>query len=100
MTISRIVWAVPLVLAGWIAVLAGVMALSDAAPGAVVVWPSQNLIANLPGGVAILGHSAVSLTLASDAPGLGRALYGAGAWLVLPAGLTGCLPLPDAGAQA
>ncbi len=100
MTIRRIGLALPLVLALWIGVMAIVMVATDAAPGAVVIMPSQTLIANLPDGAAILGRSPISLTLASDASGFGRALYSAGAWLVLPAGLTGCLPLPKAAAQA
>ena len=100
MTIKRFVLALPIVLGVWIVVMAAVMVSTDAAPGAVVIMPSQKLIANLPDGATILGHSAVSLTLTSDAPDFGRRLYSAGAWLVLPMGLTGCLPLPKAGVQA
>ncbi|NKB26253.1 MAG: hypothetical protein GKR99_01290 [Rhodobacteraceae bacterium] len=100
MIIKTIMLMSPLVLLSWIAVMAVVMVTTDAAPGAVVILPSQGLIGNLPDGAAILGHSPVSITLTSDAPGFGRALYAAGAWLVLPAGLTGCLPLPKAPVQA
>ena len=44
--------------------------------------------------MAVISRTALTLTVRSDAPGLGRKLYAAGAMLVLPAGLTGCLPLP------
>ena len=94
MIIKRILMAIPLVLVGWIAVMALVMRFSDAAPAAVVVFPSERLMAELPEGAAILGLNPVALTLANDA-GLTAALYDRGAWLVLPAGLTGCLPLTE-----
>ena len=84
--------ALPLVLLGWIATLAVTMRLSDQAPGAFVPFPSAALLTALPDGIAITGRSPVSLTLQSDAPGLTAALYRAGAWLVLPAGLEGCIP--------
>ena len=95
MTIKRFALAVPIVLIGWIAVMAGVMRFSDAAPGALVILPPQDLVANLSIEAGILGRSALSVTLASRQPGLAESLYDAGAWLVLPAGLTGCLPLPS-----
>jgi hypothetical protein len=96
MTIDGRLWAVglPLALLGWIAVLALVMRLSGAAPAALVILPPGGL-AELPAGVAVVSRGPVSVTVAGGA-GLVAALYGAGALLVLPAGLTGCLPL-DAG---
>ena len=95
MTIRRIALAVPLVLLGWIAVMALVMRFSDAAPAAVVVFPTAALMQALPDDTAILGMSPVALTV-NNAPGTAAALYQSGAWLVLPAGLTGCLPLTKA----
>lgn len=86
--------ALPLIFIGWITVMALVMWFSDAAPAAVVMLPNAEFIANLPDGVAILAENAISMTLSSDLPGFGATLYHAGALLVLPAGLTGCLPLP------
>jgi hypothetical protein len=83
-----------LVLAGWIGVMATVMLVSDAAPAAVVVLPGRDFAARMPEG-AIVARTALTLTVKSDAPGLGRKLYRAGALLVLPAGLPGCLPLPS-----
>ncbi|NNL17781.1 MAG: hypothetical protein HKP37_03465, partial [Boseongicola sp.] len=69
--------------------------ISDAAPAAVVLFPSENLMSDLPSDTAILTMSRVALTV-KNAPDTTRALYAAGAWLVLPAGLTGCLPLTEA----
>ena len=85
--------ALPVVAAGWVAVMAGVMLVSDAAPAAVVILPGEDFMAAMPA-AAILARGRFHITLQSDSPGFGAALYRAGAWLVLPAGLTGCLPLP------
>ena len=95
MTIRRLAWVLPLILIGWVTVMAGVMRVSDVAPGSVVLFPSQALLADLPEGAAILGLNRFALTLANQA-GLTNALYGRGALLVLPAGLKGCLPLTQA----
>ena len=78
---------------GWIAVLAAVMVLSDDAPAAVVLFPDASFLEALPKGIAITGRTAFSVTLSSEAPHFARALYAAGALLVLPAGLLGCAPL-------
>ena len=96
MTIRRLAVFVPLIFLGWIAVMALVMRFSDAAPAAVVVLPSEGFVERLPKDVAILAITPVSLTLQSDLPGFAKRLYARGALLVLPAGLTGCLPLPKA----
>lgn len=95
---KRIVLAVPIVLIAWIAIMAGVMRFSDTAPAAVVPFPGQALLAALPGDTGILGLNRFALTVASR-PGMARELYDQGAWLVLPAGLTGCLPLTNAQRQ-
>lgn len=92
MTIRRVLIAVPFVLFGWIAVMALVMRFSDAAPAAVVVFPTADVIAGLPDDAGILGMNRWALTVANQ-PEMTTALYSAGARLVLPAGLTGCLPL-------
>ncbi len=97
MTIRRGFLALVAVLFGWLATLAGVMVLSDAAPGAIVLFPKSSFIANLPDGAAIVGGGGAWVAVRSDAPGLGLSLYHAGARLVLPAGLPGCLPLPKVG---
>lgn len=99
MIINRILLAVPLVFVGWIAVMALVMRFSDAAPAAVVPWPSKSFLHDLPAEAAIIDVNGMAVTFANR-PDLARDLYGAGAWLVLPAGLTGCLPLSQRQKQA
>ena len=76
----------------WLALLAGVMAWSDAAPAALVPFPSQTFLSALPEDVAILDRFGHAIALQSDRPGYVGALYAAGAWIVLPAGLAGCAP--------
>ena len=85
-------WAIPALPAGWLAVLATVMVLSDDAPAALVLFPSETFLKTLPPTTAIVGKSPVSITLTGDTEGLTRTLYQSGALLVLPAGLAGCLP--------
>lgn len=92
MTIKRLLLAIPLLLIGWIATLATVMALGGAAPAAFVPFPSNTFIATLPQDITITGRSPISLTLRSETPNLPSRLYRSGAWLVLPAGLEACIP--------
>lgn len=91
-TTKRVVLAIPIVLMAWIAIMTGVMRFSDTAPAAVVPFPGKALLAALPDDTGILGLIRFGLTVANR-PGMARDLYANGAWLVLPAGLTGCLPL-------
>lgn len=95
MTIKAVLIGLAGMVAGWVAVLVLVGLLSDAAPAQVVILPSAHLIENLPPDVAIMDSARFSVTLESDDPALARRLYASGARLVLPAGLPGCLPLPD-----
>ena len=95
MIIRRLALALPLVLVAWVGLMAGVMRFSDATPAAVVPFPGVQGVTELPEDAAILSANARAITLANR-PGLAADLYGAGAWLVLPAGLTGCLPLSTA----
>jgi hypothetical protein len=83
--------ALPLVLIGWIGTLALVMRLGGDAPAALVMFPPEGFIRQLPDGVSIVSAGPVSVTLRGG-EGLVAALYSLGAPLVLPAGLTGCLP--------
>lgn len=71
------------------------MALTDAAPGAWVIMPSAALMQNLPEDAPVTNANALAVEIKS-APGRTMDLYAAGAWLVLPAGLTGCLLPPEA----
>ncbi|MEM9433864.1 MAG: hypothetical protein AAGA12_08075 [Pseudomonadota bacterium] len=73
----------------WLGLLATVMATTGAAPAALVPLPSASFLAALPDDVAIVGRSALSVTLAGPSETVSD-LYAAGAWLVLPAGLSGC----------
>ncbi len=85
--------AVPVVLAGWIGTLALVMRLGGEAPAALVLFPPEGMVRALPVGVAVVSAGPVSVTLrGGEGSGLVAALYEMGAPLVLPAGLTGCLP--------
>ncbi|QFS84602.1 hypothetical protein FIU97_17725 [Roseivivax sp. THAF40] len=80
-------------LVGWLGVLAVTMALSDAAPAALVLFPSDTFLSSLPDHVAISDRFTHAITLVSSQPGYVASLYEAGARLVLPAGLAGCLSL-------
>ncbi|NJS38494.1 MAG: hypothetical protein HC783_05145 [Rhodobacteraceae bacterium] len=88
---ARWLAAVPLVLIGWIGTLALVMRLGGEAPAALVMFPPEGFIRQLPEGVSVVSAGPVSVTLRGD-EGLVATLYRLGAPLVLPAGLTGCLP--------
>jgi len=83
--------ALPLVALGWIGTLALVMLLGGDAPAALVLMPPEGLIRALPDGVSVVSSGPVSVTLRGG-ENLVATLYVLGAPLVLPAGLTGCLP--------
>jgi hypothetical protein len=93
MTIDPRPWlvALPLVALGWIGTLALVMRLGGDAPAALVLMPPDGLIRALPEGVSVISSGPVSVTLRGG-ENLVAMLYALGAPLVLPAGLTGCLP--------
>ncbi len=79
-------------LLAWVAVLALVLRLGGPAPAALVVLPPHGFLRALPPDVAVTGRSALALTVRGG-EGLVARLYEAGAPLVLPAGLAGCLGL-------
>jgi len=81
-----------LLLLGWIAVLALVLRFGGPAPAALVVWPPEGFLRVLPSDVSVTSRNALGLT-ARGGPDLVDELYAAGARLVLPAGLAGCLGL-------
>ena len=83
--------ALPLVALGWVATLALVLRLGGDAPAALVILPPVGFVATLPPGVAVVSAGPVSVTLRGGTD-LVATLYALGARLVLPAGLTGCLP--------
>jgi hypothetical protein len=84
--------ALPVIIIAWIGLLATIMRLSGQAPAAIVILPPAKFLANLPAGIAVTSRGPFSITLTSTDSNLTAALYAAGAPLVLPAGLTGCLP--------
>ena len=94
MTIKNAAFSIALVLCGWLAVLMTIMVASDNAPAALVVFPSERFLSQLPDGVSLVSSSPVSVTLMADAPNFAGALYKSGAWIVLPAGLAGCTASP------
>ena len=94
MIIKRLALILPLLVASWLLVLTLVMRFSDAAPGAVVLFPPAGFVAAMPPDAAIVAASRLSVTIVGDSPDLARRLSAAGAPWVLPAGLPGCLPLP------
>jgi hypothetical protein len=96
MTTRRVLLALPLLLGAWLAVLALAMRLGAPAPAALVVLPPEGFWARLPPSVALLDQGGLGVIVRSGdpgEPGLVPALYAAGARLVLPAGLAGCLGL-------
>lgn len=93
MTTRRALLALPLLLVAWLAVLALVLRLGAPAPAALVVLPPEGFWTRLPPSVAVTDQGPLGVTVRSEEPGLVPALYAAGAWLVLPAGLAGCLRL-------
>lgn len=95
MTIRRLLLVLSLLIASWLLVLTVVMRFSDAAPGAVVLFPPDGFIASLPADLSVVAATGFTVTLVSDSPEMARRLYQSGAPWVLPAGLPGCLPLPD-----
>ena len=89
--LRRLALALPVVLVAWIALLALVMRLSGQAPAALAILPPGGMLAAVPQGAAVTSAGPYSVTVSGGA-GLVADLYAAGALLVLPAGLTGCLP--------
>lgn len=93
MTIKGWICSIGAVLVGWFGLQLLVMYFTDAAPGAVVLFPSADFVSHLPDGVSVVGVGTNWIALKSDTPSLGKMLYVKGARVVLPAGLPGCLPL-------
>lgn len=94
MTIKTAFIALPLLFLGWVSTLIMVGLVTDEAPASVVLFPSTAFVDNLPEDVAVLEWGNMSVTLVAQQPNVARRLYQSGAWIVLPAGLRGCLPLP------
>lgn len=82
-----------LLFAAWIAVLATVMFVPQAAPAALVPLATAEFLAALPEHVSITDTTALGAVLVSTDSDFVAELYRAGAVIVLPAGLLGCAPL-------
>ncbi|MCK0141690.1 hypothetical protein [Aliiroseovarius sp. F20344] len=95
MTIRRFLVAIPLMFLGWISVLLAVALVTDEAPAYVVVFPSQSLLGNLASDTSVISRSHFTVSVSSEQSGFAKSLYKKGAWFVLPAGLAGCLPMPQ-----
>jgi hypothetical protein len=91
MTTKQIFFAFGAALCVWLAVMVTVTLLPNAAPAALVMFPSEQFIDALTSDFRIIDHTAVSVTIASDQSNP-ASLYALGALIVLPAGLTGCIP--------
>lgn len=99
MTIRAWVLALSGVVLSILTLQLGVMYFTNEAPGAVVLFPPDGFISALPQDIAVVGAGRNWISLRSDIDRLGRELYRAGAPVVLPAGLPGCLPIPGTTGQ-
>jgi hypothetical protein len=95
MTIKHLLLALPCLLLTWLGILVAVSLMSDAAPAYVVILPGPDFTARLDPDMSIMTGNRLSMTITVAAPDAAARLYDAGGILVLPAGLPGCLPLPD-----
>lgn len=93
MTTSSWIASVVVVLSGWISLQLGVMYFTNAAPGAMALFPKEEFLSRLPVDASIVDIGGFWVTIASEEPALGKRLYAAGALIVLPAGLLGCVPI-------
>lgn len=93
MTIKVWVLSFAAAIVGWFGSLVLIMLLPDAAPGAVVYFPTDEFVAQLPDNIAIVGAGRNWISVQSDTSNLGLKLYSAGALIVLPADLSGCIKL-------
>ncbi len=96
MTTRSVLIAIPSMLIGWLVVMLVTALLTDEAPAYVVLFPTDGFLQSLPNEISMISASVVSVTLTSEQDGFVPLLYRSGAWIVLPAGLTGCLPMPKA----
>lgn len=81
------------VCAGWISLQLGVMYFTNAAPGALALYPTAGFISDVPADAAIADIGDHWISVVSAEPDLAKRLYASGAWMVLPAGLSRCLTL-------
>ncbi|MEM7544976.1 MAG: hypothetical protein AAF367_05515 [Pseudomonadota bacterium] len=94
MTIKSALAASVFVLTGWISTLMATTLFVDQAPAYLVPFPPEGFLDTLPSNTSMIDVSAFSITLSSEDEGFALELYRNGAWMVLPAKLTGCAPQP------
>ena len=83
---------ISLLVVSWVALAAAAMGTGRIVTAA-VPFPREGFLANLPDGVAVIGRTDSAILLRSDDPDYVRALYAAGARIVLPARRKTCLAL-------
>ncbi|MCB1480214.1 MAG: hypothetical protein R3D43_09445 [Tepidamorphaceae bacterium] len=91
--VLRRVLAACAILLAWVVVMAVLMVVAEPAPAALVFGGRPNLPGNLSEDIRMMRSSRHMMVLTSSEPGYVREIYGAGAWLVLPALRNGCLDL-------
>jgi hypothetical protein len=91
-----------LLLMFWFAVTALITFTPGVTQAATIVFPSKALMNHLPQDVSVLRWDSATASVTSADPDFVRRLYGAGAFLVLPARKAGCLELraPKSGKAA
>lgn len=89
----RVVGVLLAIALGWFATMALFMLATESAPAALVVVRNVGFFENAPPDLRLLEAGDHVLVVAAGEPGYVRRLYGAGAWLVLPALRNGCLDL-------
>jgi hypothetical protein len=77
----------------WFAVTAAMTLFPGLTGAATVIFPSRNLMNNLPDNVSVLRWDRATASVASADPEFARRLYAAGAFMVLPARKAGCIDL-------
>jgi hypothetical protein len=82
-----------LLLMFWFAVTAAMTLSPGITEAATVIFPSHALMNHLPEDVSVLRWDRATASVTSADPDFVRRLYGAGAFLVLPARKAGCLDL-------
>jgi hypothetical protein len=77
----------------WFAVTAAMTISPGVTQAATIIFPTMVLMNNLPDNVSVLRWDRATASVTSADPDFVRALYGAGAFLVLPARKAGCMDL-------
>ena len=93
---ARILRALGILIAvaiGWFASMAAFMAVTEAAPAALVITPRAGFMQSAPEDTRVMRGGGMVTVVVSEETGYVQRLYAAGAWLVLPALRNGCLDI-------